>query len=287
MVKYSANGSVIFNAVATGKNRLMISGDIAKYADEISLVLTRLFALSDDTLYPTNNTIYFGASQAPTIEVAAENLVSTFGISLICDEIAEEHIITRDNGLFYAIDLCEVVSYNEVKNVYITNDGIAIAPSKISNKRIHLRKASMNKYMPDLVLAIAEADKSWQKQLKYYKLDGFDIGTTVRIKTWDTLIATHAVSYATIDEQGDLLFVDAPVANDDVAVIQDLGYAKVSADYYGGKLAIVKDMDKLSGVVTLIIDDVDKHYKFIDIDGTTQESYGIDTKFTLAMVESV
>jgi hypothetical protein len=289
MVTYTQEGANNINLLVSGKLMLTIVGeDLTPIADELSVVLTRCSYLTGSSCDWMFDGKRLGDSSAEDRrDLRVEAFKEFFGISLLLDgTLPDAAISSRNNGFVYEYNLGEPMLYSEVTDTYTLNDGAVIKGHLIDNAlTIALKKDSMKTMMPILFEEHQRAEKEYKALCKQYGLGAISEGTKVQIRHWDDLVEEFGYKVIAIDDHDDVVFLDDAGDPESIKIIPSIGYTKLSADYYNGKIGVIKSVDVKNKVVILDIDGVTKHSKFIDLDGSEQDSMDAGVAFTLQMIK--
>lgn len=283
MVVFTKEGVAKLIDCAMGRMMAVITGDVTKFYDELSILLTKASTVLDknhQSMLQSDFGVY-SLGSGTRIEVPAEGLFEYFGVTHIIDVIPVEVINSRNTGLCYFPHLGESAKHDSVFSTYMFNDGTIIQASKLEGYQpTWLKKDTMSAFMPDLFLQHKEAEKVHEAKLVALNLQGLEVGSKVKIKTYAELVAIFGEQILIMGEDDNVTLVDESTDPDAVRFIKTLAYSKLSADYYDGKVGVIGHIDILTGNLVIIIDGEKKHTKFMD-DGEVQSSGDDGFVFTL------
>jgi len=289
MVTYTQEGANNINLLASGKLLITLIGDdLTPIANELSVVMTRCgYILGSACDWMFDGKRLGDSSAKDRRDLRVEDFKSFFGISLLLDGlIPDEYLSSRNNGFVYEIRLGEPMVYSETTNMYTLNDGTTIKGHKIDVDLVRpLKKDCMKVMMPVLFEEHQRAEKEYKALCKQYGLGAISEGMELQIRHWDDLAEELGYKVIAIDDNDDVVFLEDAGDPGSIKIIPSIGYTKLSADYYNGKVGIVKSVDVKNKVILLDIDGVTKHSKFIDLDGSEQDSVDAGVVFTLQMLK--
>lgn len=283
MITFTKEGVDKLIDCAMGRTEVVITGEVTKYYDELSILLTKASFMLDknqQNLLQSEFGVYtLGAGTR--VEVTAEELFSYFGVTQVAEIIPVELINSRNTGLCYFPELGESAKHDSVFNSYMFNDGSTLQASKLEAYRpTWLKKEAMAHFIPDLHKQLKDSEKAHQDKLKALGLDGLDVGSIVRIKTYAELAEVFGEQILVMGDDDNVVLVEESTDPDAVYFIKTLAYSKLSAEYYNNKIGVIEHIDTLTGNLVISIDGTKKHTKFID-DGEVQSSGDEGLVFTL------
>lgn len=272
-----------------GRTLVVITGDATKVYDELSILLTKASNILDKDCTNTLQSAFgvYSLGAGIRVEVLADDLFKYFGVTHVMNIIPEDAINSRNTGLCYFPHLGETARHDGVFNTYMFNDGSTIQASKLEKYRpTWVKKDTMSTFMPDLFQQHKEAEKAHEDKLVALNLKGLQVGSKVKIKTYEELSAIFGEQILVMGEDDNVTLVEESTDPDAVRFIKTLAYSKLSADYYNGKVGIIEHIDILTGNLVISIDGTIKHTKFVD-DGEVQSSGDEGFIFTLEYVSMV
>lgn len=284
MVAFKEKGVNKLMDCAMGRRQVVITGEVGKYFDELSILLTKTsHILGKDCSYILQNTagVYTLGSGSVTESVDASELFKYFDVKHIIDEIPPEVINSRNTGLCYFPSLGECGLLNTIFDTYTFNDG-SVLENKVlqSDRMMTLKKDALIRFMPDLYKKIKKSEKAHTEKLEALGLSGITEDSRVRIKPYSDLVTKFGEQILVMGDDDNVQIVEASEDPDAVRFIKQLGYSKLSADYYDNKVGVIKHIDQLTGNLVLLIDGISKHTMFMD-EGVAQSNSGEGIVFTL------